>query len=82
MTRSSRGTALRWSSAREEEEDNVLPTPIVRNARHCVPSDIFRPSLTTSPRSFLATLSFRERLRVSEKVAILILAHQHEEVSG
>ena len=65
MTRSSRGTALRWSSAREEEEDNVLPTPIVRNARHCVPSDIFRPSLTTSPRSFLATLSFRERLRFS-----------------
>ena len=49
----------------EEEEDNVLPTPIVRNARHCVPSDIFRPSLTTSPRSFLATLSFRERLRFS-----------------
>ena len=74
MTRSSRGTALRWSSAREEEEDNVLPRPIVRNARHCVPSDILRhPSLTTSPRSFLVAL---------RNVAILVLAHQHEEVSG
>ena len=38
----------------------------IRNARHHIPSDIFRrPSLTSSPRSFFAALYFREWLRFS-----------------